>query len=316
MDTNTFRRALGRFVTGVTVVTTRDAEGRPIGLTANSFNSVSLDPPLVLWSLARRSANLAAFEAASHFAVNILADDQTALSERFARPSEDRFAGLDWTEGLGGAPVLAGCAATFECRTESRHEGGDHVIFLGRVERFDHAERVPLAFHGGRYATTAHYGMPDETAPFADDYLLYLLARASSLASAEFHAELASLGIPVPTWRILATLSGTPGRSVGTIAARALMKQPTVTKILDRLQEEGLVERRPAPGDRRSVLVEITEAGEDVVTYLIGRARVHEKDILSSHTPAETLILKRVLQQLVRRLSADRTDPAAPEQDG
>lgn len=311
MDTTTFRRALGRFVTGVTVVTTRDADGRPVGLTANSFSSVSLDPPLVLWSLSRRSANLAVFEAAGHFAVNVLAADQTALSERFARPSHDRFAGVDWTEGVGGAPVVAGCAATFECRTESRHEGGDHVIFLGRVERFDHAERVPLAFHGGRYAATAPYGMPDAAEPFSDDYLLYLLARASSLASAEFHAELGRLGVPVPTWRILAILSGTEGRTVGAVAARALMKQPTVTKILDRLAEEGLVTRSPVPGDRRSVLVTITPAGEAVVADLVGRARAHEREILAGHTPAEALILKRALQQLVRRLSGGGGEPGA-----
>jgi 4-hydroxyphenylacetate 3-hydroxylase, reductase component len=301
-----FRTALGRFVTGVTVVTTRDADGEPVGLTANSFNSVSLDPPLVLWSLARRSRSLAAFESASHFAVNVLSIEQKAISDRFARPSDDRFDGVDWFPGAGGAPVLKGCAAVFECLSEQRYEGGDHVIFLGRVERFDHENRVPLAYHAGGYATTAHYAGEFATGPFSEDYLLYLLARASNLASAEFHAELASLGIPVPMWRILAILSGTDGHPVGEIAARALLKQPTVTKIVDRLVELGFVVRQPVAGDRRRVLVQITPSGEDLVASLILRARDHEDRLLDAQTPAESEILKRVLQQLIRRLAASR----------
>ncbi|MEJ8572566.1 flavin reductase [Microbaculum marinum] len=305
-DPKDFRMALGRFVTGVTVVTAIDPAGRPIGLTANSFNSVSLDPPLVLWSLARKSANLRAFEEASHFAINVLSVDQKEISDRFARPSEDRFAGLEWTPGAGGAPVLGGCAAVFECCSEQRYEGGDHVIFIGRVERFGHEDRVPLAYHAGGYATTAHYAGEFTTGPFSEDYLLYLLARASSLASAEFHAELARIGVPVPMWRILAILSGSDGHPVGEIAARALLKQPTVTKIIDRLQDLGYVTRKPGVGDRRRVLVEISPAGEELVASLILRAREHEDRLLDAQTPAESEILKRVLQQLIRRLAERR----------
>uniref|UniRef100_UPI003BAC36EF flavin reductase family protein n=1 Tax=Stappia sp. TaxID=1870903 RepID=UPI003BAC36EF len=158
-DPRRFRAALGRFVTGVTIVTTLDASGRPVGLTANSFNSVSLDPPMVLWSLARRSANLPLFEGASHYAINILAADQHALSDRFARSVEDRFAGVDWTPGVCGMPVLAGVTAVFECVNDTRVDGGDHVVFLGRVEAFEEQDRVPLVFHSGRYARP-HYALP------------------------------------------------------------------------------------------------------------------------------------------------------------
>ena len=154
-DTRSFRDALGRFATGVTIVTTLDADGRPIGLTANSFNAVSLDPPMVLWSLARRSVNLPAFVAAGHFAVNVLAADQRALGERFARPVDDRFAGVEWEAGTAGVPVLAGATASFECATETRVDGGDHVVFLGRVARFRHADKEPLIYHAGRYGTPA-----------------------------------------------------------------------------------------------------------------------------------------------------------------
>lgn len=155
-DHRSFRSALGRFVTGVTIVTTLDEAGRPVGLTANSFNSVSLDPPMVLWSLARKSQNLAVFERSRHYAVNILASDQRALSDRFARPVADRFAGVSWQLGQCGVPVLAGVTAVFECLNATRVEGGDHLVFLGKVEAFDHADREPLLYHSGRYATPSY----------------------------------------------------------------------------------------------------------------------------------------------------------------
>ena len=149
-----FRAALGMFATGVTIVTARDDAGQCIGLTANSFNSVSLDPPLVLWSLARRAGSLRAFSAGSHYAVHILAADQRALAERFAQPGGNRFEGLAVDDGAGGAPLLPGCAAVFECFNRSRYEEGDHVIFVGEVERCRHSEgATPLIFHGGRFFT-------------------------------------------------------------------------------------------------------------------------------------------------------------------
>jgi flavin reductase (DIM6/NTAB) family NADH-FMN oxidoreductase RutF len=149
-----FRAALGMFATGVTIVTARGPDGAPVGLTANSFNSVSLTPPLVLWSLSRRAGSMAAFSAGSHYAINILAADQHALAERFASKSVDRFAGVAWHEGAAGAPVIDGAVAVFECFNRSRYDEGDHVIFVGEVERCAHrAGAQPLIFHGGRYYT-------------------------------------------------------------------------------------------------------------------------------------------------------------------
>ena len=153
-STRDFRAALGMFATGVTIVTARGAGGEPVGLTANSFNSVSLAPPLVLWSLARSAGSMPHFERGSHYAINILASDQRELAERFAGKAEDRFAGLDFREGSGGAPILEGSAAVFECFNRSRYEEGDHVIFVGEVERCTSREGAqPLIFHGGRYFT-------------------------------------------------------------------------------------------------------------------------------------------------------------------
>ncbi|WP_299763882.1 flavin reductase family protein [Ramlibacter sp.] len=149
-----FRAALGMFATGVTIVTARAADGQVIGLTANSFNSVSLSPPLVLWSLSRAAASMAVFSAGSHYAINVLAADQQALADRFARRGADRWLGVTFEEGAGGAPLLHGSAATFECFNRSRYEEGDHVIFVGQVERCVHREGAsPLLFHGGRYYT-------------------------------------------------------------------------------------------------------------------------------------------------------------------
>lgn len=142
------------FATGVTIVTARTAEGALVGLTANSFNSVSLNPPLVLWSLARAAASLSAFSTGSHYAINILAADQKELAKRFATKDLDRFADVAFVDGVNGAPLLTGAAATFECFNRSRYVEGDHVIFVGEVERCAHrAGASPLLFHGGKFYT-------------------------------------------------------------------------------------------------------------------------------------------------------------------
>jgi flavin reductase (DIM6/NTAB) family NADH-FMN oxidoreductase RutF len=149
-----FRSALGMFATGVTIVTARTAEGKVIGLTASSFNSVSLDPPLVLWSLSQAAASLPTLRAGSHYAINVLASDQKALAERFALKGADRWAGVSFTDGQCGAPLLSGAAASFECFNRSRYEEGDHVIFVGEVERCSWRKGAsPLLFHGGRFYT-------------------------------------------------------------------------------------------------------------------------------------------------------------------
>ena len=153
IDDRLLRDALGLFVTGVTVITARGSDGEPVGVTANSFNSVSLDPPLILWSLALTARSLPVFEAAEHFAVHILHDDQTDLAECFARAGHDKFAGLDITGSDDGPPLLANCAARLNCRTYARHPGGDHIVIFGEVLEIERGGfDSPLVFHGGRYA--------------------------------------------------------------------------------------------------------------------------------------------------------------------
>lgn len=150
-DSEKFRRALGCFATGIAVVTSVDDDGGPIGMTVNSFNSVSLDPPLVLWSIANDSTRYEQFMNAKFFAVNILSEHQEDVSVRFATRGIDRFAGLECRSGVGGVPRLPDYAACFECETELRHEGGDHTIIVGRVLAFDDHATDPLIFYRGHY---------------------------------------------------------------------------------------------------------------------------------------------------------------------
>lgn len=160
-DLRTFRDTLGLFVTGVTVITARDADGTPVGLTANSFNSVSLDPPLVLWSIGLNALSLDAFVKARGFAVHILREDQADLSQRFAQTGIDKFADLEMDSGLNDVPLLPDCAARLECVPFAQHPAGDHILFIAKVQRLaSDPASMPLVYHGGRYAELADKPVP------------------------------------------------------------------------------------------------------------------------------------------------------------
>jgi flavin reductase (DIM6/NTAB) family NADH-FMN oxidoreductase RutF len=150
-STAQFREALGSFATGVTVITARAPDGTHVGLTASSFNSVSLEPPLVLWSLSLRSSSLAALKSCTHYAVNILSDRQIELALKFASSKASRFDHIEFSEGLGGAALLSDCVASFECFNRSRYEEGDHLIFVGEVERCSHSNLKGLIYQNGAF---------------------------------------------------------------------------------------------------------------------------------------------------------------------
>lgn len=186
-DPKEFRNALGQFATGVTIVTTMDGESKPVGVTASSFNSVSLDPPLVLWSLAKTANSMTAYQSSGGFNVHVLASHQSDLSNQFARPSDDKFAGVDWASCENGFPLLPEYAAMFRCETTFQYEGGDHIIFVGEVVDFEKKDLPPLLFHSGRYADTKAKSAPDlngdpvvnlADGTFTEDFLLYLISRA------------------------------------------------------------------------------------------------------------------------------------------
>lgn len=156
-DARQLRQALGRYATGVAIVTARGADGECIGLTVNSFSSVSLDPPLVLWSLANKSVNLPHFKGASHFAVHVLGEDQMALAQRFASNVPQRFDGVPVVDGIGSTPLLEGCPVRFHCETASVMEAGDHHIFMGKVVDMQECQEAgdSLLFYRGRFLASS-----------------------------------------------------------------------------------------------------------------------------------------------------------------
>lgn len=202
-----FRAALGRFATGVTIVTTQDELGAPIGVTANSFNSVSLDPPMVLWSLAKSSMSLSAFSQADTFAVHILACDQQDMSNRFARRGDDKFSGVEFEPGP--VPLFTNCAARFICKTAFQYEGGDHIIFVGEVTDFEAEGKPPLLYLEGRYAEARRPGEVDldEIAPEAvrigSQSLTHLLARAYTQITRHLHKDLEACSLQQPRLMIM-----------------------------------------------------------------------------------------------------------------
>lgn len=309
-----FRRALGAFATGVTIVTTRDSAGQDIGLTANSFNSVSLNPPMVLWSLSRHSLCLPAFLAAEHFAVHILAASQDDLAQRFATRGADKFGALSVARGPDGIPLLEDCAARFQCRTAYRYEGGDHVIFVGAVVAFDQSELPPLVFHGGEYAIAARKpGMPAESdAPtdadssFSSDFLIYLLGRAHYQQFLRLRRELDQHGLAEADWFVLNILSTEEQQSVAQLDARLAYTGTHVTyDQIALLAAAGFVKLHGAyyPG----VPVSLTDRGHQAVIELVAAAKAAESDAERHLGYGETRLLKQWLRQII-----DDSDPGLP----
>lgn len=209
LDGRAFREALGAFTTGVTVVTTRGEHG-DVGLTANSFNSVSLEPPMVLWSLGKTASSLPAFKAAKHFAVHILAENQQELSNQFATRGIDKFADVDVARGPDDVPLLNDCAARFVCRTEYQYEGGDHIIFVGEVLDFSHWEQAPLLFHGGKYGRIFKHAPEQASArelALQESSLGYLLRLCSHQLFTPLRDELDKQGLSVAQYYLLAVIA-------------------------------------------------------------------------------------------------------------
>lgn len=298
-----FRQALGQFPTGVTIVTAQGPD-RPVGMTANSFSSVSLDPPLVLWSVAKAAPSYAAFVEAEAFAIHFLGAHHHELALRFARRGADKFADIPFAVGLTGAPVLDGVAPVIECRTWARYDGGDHMILVGEVLQLQAQTQDPLLFHSGvlrRIDGAARRQRPRALAHdgFARNYLAYLLSRASQTVSDEFHAALVNWRLSVAEWRVLACLSDGGGLGVGELAEMAIMKQPRMTKLLDRMEARGLVERRIDAADRRRAVIHLTEAGAAKAAPVLKAATEHEKRVLAPFTSEERAVIKHALDLLI-----------------
>jgi len=308
LDTHDLRKTLGQFATGVTIITALDPHsGAPIGRTANSFSSVSLDPPLVLWSISRSSAAAPAYTAAPHFAVNILSGDQIDLSSRFAKSGADKFAGVDWTPGIGGVPVLPEVSAVFECSLHATHEGGDHTIIVGKVERFSRSDRPGLVFAEGRYGLVADHPLlaEDRSAETAagephpyDDFLIPLLFRAYETLFAKFSEHLEAAGTNGAQMRILAVLSIRPGIDFDRLMRSTYLGEQTADDALAVLLEGGLV-----TGDKAAGLT-LTAAGGDRLSRLIAIAQAFETEQLGALGAVDLKRLKTALQILSTDMSA------------
>jgi 3-hydroxy-9,10-secoandrosta-1,3,5(10)-triene-9,17-dione monooxygenase reductase component len=311
--TRQFRDALGSFATGVTIVTTRNAAGEDIGLTANSFNSVSLDPPMVLWSLAKKSLSLPSFLESGYFAVHILAATQEELSLTFATRGADKFGGQAVTRGLGDVPLLPGCSALFQCRTAFTYEGGDHVIFVGSVESFEHFNRAPLVFHAGRYAVTVEKPPPGgpavESEPdssFSQDFLIYLLGRAHFQLFLELRRDLERHGLSEDQWFVLSILAMSDDRTVAELDRLLWYTGKRVTyELLASLTASGFARLHGSYDPHARVL--LTEAGKRIVLELVAVAKAAESDAERSLGYGETQLLKRALRSIIRD-----TDPGPP----
>ena len=310
VETRGFRAALGQFATGVTVVTTRSPNGERIGLTANSFNSASLDPPMVLWSLKNDSTNFDVFAEASHFAVNVLAADQVEVSQRFSRFVEDRFAGLECTDGIGGVPVIDGCAANFQCRNVHRYSGGDHAIFVGEVLDFDVHERTPLVFHRGDYTVTLPRPVGDVDATeiaggYVDDFLLPLLARAYRLFGLPFYEHLTEKGVPRDEWRVLATLSD-QSCTRDELAWVIRMPEDILDTTLEALMRKGMIVEAGSRTERGQPRLVCTQSGSRRVIKLLAVAKAREADVLSDLPELEQQDFKRMLRSIIARLAGTK----------
>ncbi|MEZ5696262.1 MAG: flavin reductase [Sphingomonadaceae bacterium] len=303
----TFRNALGAFATGVTIATTLDGEGQPVGVTASSFNSVSLDPPLVLWSLAKSSLSREAFCGSGHFAVHVLAATQEDLSNRFARSGDDKFAGVDWSGGQLGSPLLADFAARFECRTQHQYEGGDHIILVGEVIDYEAREAAPLLFHGGSYAErrprTRSAGDPPsvdlEHGNFSDDFLFYLLSRAHFQTSRPTREKLAEMGLSMSEYLTLALLTMESPLSASAIAERlGHTGHEPASDHFARLAEQGLI-TGTADG------YDLAPAGRDVFVATLAFGKALEADLADHFTEAEIAETKRVLRRIIELTGED-----------
>lgn len=306
VDPKEFRAALGSFATGVTIVTTATEDQMPVGVTASSFNSVSLDPPLVLWSLAKKSMSLGAFQDSGHFAVHILSSAQEDLSNSFAQSGAEKFSDVNWRSGRLGSPILGEYAAKFECRTVHQYEGGDHIIFVGEVVAFEKLDIAPLVFHGGKYADARprikQDGKPTvepEEGRFTDDFFLYLLSRAHFQTSVVTRQKIEELGLSQPDYFTI-TLLGMSAPLADTdirerLAHTGYAPSPdTITSLIER----NLIERR----DHELVL---TAAARVMFIETLSVSKAFEDDLLDNFPAQEIAEMKHVLKRIIQLTGKD-----------
>jgi 3-hydroxy-9,10-secoandrosta-1,3,5(10)-triene-9,17-dione monooxygenase reductase component len=309
-DPKDFRQALGMFATGVTIVTTRASDGSPVGVTANSFNSVSLNPPLVLWSLAKNARSVEAFTGGQHWNVHILSQEQEGLSNLFARAGEDKFGQQVLEPGVTSAPLLTGCSARFQCKTMFQYEGGDHIIFVGEVLSYDRTERPPLLYVTGQYALAARKAQNISTEAQADtaatlyseNLMGYLLGRAHYQFVGGFRVQLNERGLNDADFFVLSLLSVREALPLADIAAHIAYTGIDIGPVLlQSLCDRGLLQKDA------DAAYALTPVGRDAILHVMAAAKSEEADVVEQLGEAEAALLRNLLKRLIRA-----TDPGLP----
>lgn len=311
-DTIAFRNALGSFTTGVTIITATAPDGTPVGLTANSFNSVSLDPPMVLWSLAKTSLSVDAFNQAKHWNVHVLSQDQQDLSNTFASRGEKKFEHIILDAGISDAPLIPDCSARFQCRNMVTHDGGDHLIYIGEVLSFDQQSLPPLVFQQGQYAMTARKPWEEvklSSAPsspqcsYNEDLLGYLLGRSHfqmlfrmrKVFDEQAHEDSHFFALSVLNIQDHLTLDQIndyieyTGHSLNDTDIEFLLSQ----KLIRKLDDESY---------------QLTSCGRETSLLHIAQAKAIEEELIAELGVGDVMALKLLLKRLITK-----TDPGLPD---
>ena len=310
LDARAFRDALGQFATGVAIVTACGEGGERVGATVSSFNSVSLNPPLVLWSLDKNARSRTAFESSTHFAVHILTLEQRELAQLFARRGAEKFAGLQCRQGLGGVPLLEQCAACFECETRHRYDGGDHLIFVGEVLQFERLAGSPLLFHGGAFREARQHlvagaldaAVDERSGRFGPDFICYLVARAHFQLYRPLAREFQRVGITETEYFTLSML-----------CIREQLTYETLTTLLDHtghapsleqvaaMVQKGLVALDPADSSRT---LAITEHGRRLYVLVLAVDGRLAAQALRGFAPQEIADFAGYVKRLIAKTAA------------
>lgn len=302
IDPKAFRRALGNFATGVTIVTAQNEKGERVGVTANSFNSVSLDPALILWSIDKKSSSFKVFEQATHFAVNVLAATQIDLSNKFARPHQDKFAGVDFDFGVGQCILFKHCSANFECEKFNIVEGGDHWIMVGRVVKFHDHGRSPLLYHQGAYSAVLpnpsldrrdiSTAQGDGVSSRLSHNMYYLLTQAVRSYQADYSPKQLASGFRTSEARLLLVLDGQKATSKGQLQREVAMPIYEIEQATEILELKGLLLRI---GES----YELTEQGICAAQILHEISEKHQKDVFSKYSNENRELFKNMLKELI-----------------
>lgn len=301
-DPRMFRRCLSQYGTGVAILTTADGTDRS-AVTVNSFSSLSLDPPLLLWSIDKRSRSFPAFSTCKYFAVNILSSEQIELSRHFSSKLVDKFESVDWAAGRFESPLLAGCIAHFECSVDARHDGGDHLILIGHVKQLARFEGVPLIFSQGQYSIPCeHPDVPAEPEAIADaspdapsNNVLQLIFNAHHSLSEAFEEHRRAEGVSVAVARVLASVCSYPGIKVDGIASQTYLGQRDVEDAVSELERKSLLTRADNGG------MQLTKAGLALRESIRERWIAFQDAQLEGIPSPEIAVVMRTLTRMIGR---------------